>query len=98
MLSIIILLLLFITFFSVIILPLFLQPTEKLNLNKQKQESQVGTISAKEPVKEPAKELAKEIAQTKQIRLKEIEQDFDQGKIDRLEYQKLVLVISKKIV
>ena len=52
------------TFFFVIVLPLFLQATEKLNLNKPKQNSQI-----------------KKIAQIKQNRLKEIEQDFEQGKI-----------------
>ena len=33
----------------------------------------------------------------RQNRLKEIEQDFDQGKIDKLEYQKLILAIEKII-
>ena len=68
------------TFFFVIVLPLFLQATEKLNLNKPKQNSQI-----------------KKIAQM-QNRLKEIEQDFEQGKINSKEYQKLILAIDKEIV
>ena len=81
MLYFVISLLLLTTFFLVIVLPVFLQATEKLNFNKPKQISQI-----------------KKISQEKQNRLKEIEQDFEQGKINSKEYQKLILAIDKEIV
>ena len=81
MLYFVISLLLLTTFFLVIVLPVFLQATEKLNFNKPKQISQI-----------------KKISQAKQNRLKEIEQDFEQGKINSKEYQKLIIAINKEFV
>ncbi len=86
MLSITILVLLLATFFGVIVLPLFLQDTEKLTITKQKKKSRIKG--------DEKKRIAVKIRQN---RLKEIEQDFDQGKIDKLEYQKLILAIEKII-
>ena len=74
------------TFFGVIVLPLFLQDTEKLTITKQKKKSRIKG--------DEKKRIAVKIRQN---RLKEIEQDFDQGKIDKLEYQKLILAIEKII-
>ena len=86
MLFITILVLLLATFFGVIVLPLFLQDTEKLTITKQKKKSRIKG--------DEKKRIAVKIRQN---RLKEIEQDFDQGKIDKLEYQKLILAIEKII-
>ena len=89
MLAIIFLVLL--TSFFVIVYPLFLQPAKKLKSEQQKQTSLIKNIKAKN-------NKTRKISQVKQNRLKEIEQDFEQGKINSKEYQKLIVAINKEFV
>ena len=89
MLAIIFLVLL--TSFFVIVYPLFLQPAKKLESEQQKQTNLIKNIKAKN-------NKTRKISQVKQNRLKEIEQDFEQGKINSKEYQKLIVAINKEFV
>ena len=90
MLAIIFLVLL--TSFFVIVYPLFLQPAKKLESEQQKQTTLIkNNIKTKET-------KTRKISQEKQNRLKEIEQDFEQGKINSKEYQKLIVAINKEFV
>ena len=89
MLAIIFLVLL--TSFFVIVYPLFLQPAKKLESEQQKQTNLIKNIKTK-------KTKTRKISQVKQNRLKEIEQDFEQGKINSKEYQKLIVAINKEFV
>ena len=90
MLAIIFLVLL--TSFFVIVYPLFLQPAKKLESEQQKQTNLIKNIKLQKRIK------TRKISQVKQNRLKEIEQDFEQGKINSKEYQKLIVAINKEFV
>ena len=94
MLAIIFLVLL--TSFFVIVYPLFLQPAEKLESEQQKQTTLIKNIKTKDNKTKETK--TRKISQEKQNRLKEIEQDFEQGKINSKEYQKLIVAINKEFV
>ena len=73
---------------------------EKLESEQQKQTTLIKNIKTKvffynNKTKETK---TRKISQEKQNRLKEIEQDFEQGKINSKEYQKLIVAINKEFV
>ena len=57
-----------------------------------------GWFHAKHKAMKNTREILKPPNQEKQNRLKEIEQDFEQGKINSKEYQKLIVAINKEFV